>query len=388
MTTLDLRPEVATQPNPATAETAGTAPEAEAAEAEAAEALCGRLFGEGGGGLHILTLYLGARLGLFRALADHPNSTGDELAARLGLDARYVSEWLQAEAIAGVIETDGDDYRASPSRLAPGAMTVLLDETSPLYLGGFLPVLPAIGRVLPDIAEAYRTGAGVPYSAYGADAVAAQAAMNRPAYVNELAAHWLPAMPEIDRRLRDSTRPAKVIDVGCGEGWAAIELARAFPAIRVVGLDIDPTSIERARRHAAEAGLADRVTFRLGDASNGGFGEDRFDLVLFLESLHDLPRPVEALVGARASLAEAGAVIVMDERVAERRPAAGDQLETFFATVSVLWCLPQARVDPSSASPGTVIRPGMVTSLARAAGFERVEVQPIDNMFWRFYRLI
>ena len=107
------------------------------------------------------------------------------------------------------------------------------------------------------------------------------------------------------------------------------------------------------------------------------------------EGVRALPRTVTAnilsMIAARRALAPGGSVIVMDERVAESLTP-GDATELFFATASVLWCLPQGRVDPTSEAPGTVMRPDTFEAIARRAGYGGVEVLPIEHPFWRFYR--
>jgi SAM-dependent methyltransferase len=357
-------------------------------ETNPVEELAGRLFMEGVGSLHLLTVYLGVRLGLYRELSARGPQTAADLAEACGLDGWYVREWLQAETIAGLVSADGDDLDTARFVLADGVRETLVEETHPAYLGGLPFAASAVGGVLQSVVEAFRSGAGVPYSAYGPEAVIAQAALNRPAFVNSLATEWLPAVPDVLARLQDGVTPARVADVGCGVGWASIELARAFPHIRVDGYDADEDSISRARRNAADHGVSDRVTFEVVDSRTGTYGGARYDLVLFLECLHDMGRPVEALAGARAALAQGGTVIVMDERVGDTLPAPGDPTETFFATASVLWCLPQSRVEPDCEAPGTVMRPATFTSIARRAGWSGVDVLPIDHPFWRFYRLV
>ena len=57
---------------------------------------------------------------------------------------------------------------------------------------------------MPELLKAFRTGAGVPYASYGEDAVEAQAALNRPAFVNELVAEWIPQIPDVAALLADS----------------------------------------------------------------------------------------------------------------------------------------------------------------------------------------
>src|SRR5262245_3411797 len=114
-----------------------------------------RLFGDGLGAFHLATVYLGQRLGLFRALAARPGSTADELASGAALDERYVREWLQAEVIAGLVEASDGDLASARFRLSPGVAEVLVDETHPAHAGGFGPALAAVARVLPDLEAAF-----------------------------------------------------------------------------------------------------------------------------------------------------------------------------------------------------------------------------------------
>lgn len=348
-------------------------------------ALSGRLFMEGVGSLHLLTVYLGVRLGLYRALAENGPQTSAELASRTRLDERYVREWLQAETIAGLVSASTDDMSAATFELAPGVRTVLVEETEPAYLGGLGEAAAAVGGAVHAVADAFRTGQGVPLSAYPPDAVSAQSSLNRPAYANALVTEWLPAIPDVNARLLDTARPARVADVGCGSGWAALELARAFPHLRVDGYDADEASIEQARRNAQEHSLGDRVTFEVADAMRTDFGRQKYDVITFFECLHDIARPADALARAHSALAPGGQVIVMDERTGER-PQIGDPIETFFATASVLWCLPQSRADADYDTPGTLLRPDALRTIARRAGFRDVEILGIEHPFWRFYR--
>lgn len=353
---------------------------------EPAEALVDRLFAEGIGAFHLVTVYLGVKLGLFSALAATPGLTARGLSEATSIDERYALEWLQAECIAGLLEADGSDYAIARFSLAAGVEATLLDETNPLYVGGIPLATASIGGVIPHLLDAYRRGVGVPMAAYGPDLVAAQAAFNRPAFVHELGASWLPQMGDIYERLLDVSRPARVADIGCGCGWSSIELAKALPHVTVDGYDADPESIDAARRNAKEHGVDDRVAFHLIDVATTSYGKGDYDLVLFFECLHDIGRPVEALAAARAAITEDGAVVVMDERTADL-PQVGDPVETFFAVVSATWCLPQSRVVPDCEAPGTLMRPAVFEAFAHRAGWGGYEVLPIDNPFYRFYRL-
>ncbi len=353
-----------------------------------AEELAGRLFESGVTALELGTVYLGVKLGLYEALAEP--RTADELAGATGCAPRYAREWLQGQALSGFVTMSGDDPATARFALADGLDAVLVDESGPAYLGGLPYVFAALGTALPRLADAYRTGAGVPYAAYGPDAVIGQAALNRPAFVNALVPEWLPAIPDVLDRLRG---PARVADLGCGFGWAAIELAKAFPDIRVDGYDGDEASIAAARRHAAEHGVADRVDFEvldLGTAADGRApaGAGRYDVSFFFECVHDFPRPVEALRYARAVTRPDGTVIVMDENAADRLDPPGDLVQRFFGAASALWCLPQGLVGTDPEPVGTLMRTDQLAALAERAGYAKTEILPVPHDVWRFYRLV
>jgi 2-polyprenyl-3-methyl-5-hydroxy-6-metoxy-1,4-benzoquinol methylase len=245
------------------------------------------------------------------------------------------------------------------------------------------------------VAAAFGGGDGVPYEAYGPDLRDCISRMNRPMFLRQLAGEWLPALPELHARLQ-ADPPARVADVGCGTGWSAIAVALAYPRVLVHGLDLDEDSIAEARRNAAQAGLADRVTFEARDAAAwpapGGVRATGpaggYDLVCAFEAVHDMADPVAALRGMRAMRAEGGVVLVGDEKVAESFTAPGDELERLNYGWSALHCLPSGMVQQPSAATGTVMRPATLRRFARQAGFADVEVLPIEHDFWRFYGLV
>jgi SAM-dependent methyltransferase len=351
------------------------------------DALAERLFGAALGALELYSIYLGAELGLYRALDERGPLVSAELAGAAGIAPRYAREWLEQQAVAGLIEVE--DTGAAPDErryaLAADHARVLVDRDDAAHVAPFAHMLAGIGRVLPDVVEAYRTGRGVPYEAYGRDFRHGQGHINRPAFTQELPGDWLAAMPDVVARL-ETGRPARVADVGCGQGWSTIAVAQAFLYAQVDGLDADPGSIADARRHAEEAGLNGRLRFLEGDAA-GLAGHGPYDLILMLEALHDLARPIDALAAARAALAENGTVLVVDERVADRFTAPGDDMERMMYGWSVLHCLPSQLAEKPSAATGTVMRADTVRQFASLAGFSNVEVLPVENDFFRLYRL-
>jgi 2-polyprenyl-3-methyl-5-hydroxy-6-metoxy-1,4-benzoquinol methylase len=353
------------------------------------EALVGRVFEQTIGAFEALNVYIGERLGLYRALADGGPATATDLAARAGVAPRYAREWLEQQTVAGVLEVDdplaGEDarrYVLPPEHRAP-----LLDEDSLAYIAFMPRFIASVALAMPALLDAFRTGLGVPWEAYGVDMREAQASANRVLTLTVVGQDWLPTIPDIHDRLT-AQPPARVADLCCGEGWLSIGLAQAYPDIDVVGFDLDPASIDAARRHVAAAGVADRVSFELGDVARAGSGEP-FDLVTIFEALHDLSRPVDTLRGARSRLAPGGSVLVFDERTADAFTgmALDNPMERFFYAVSTTVCLPGGLVEQPSAATGTVIRASTVARYAHEAGFDRTEVLPIEHDSFRVYRL-
>jgi ubiquinone/menaquinone biosynthesis C-methylase UbiE len=349
-----------------------------------ADALADRLFGATLGALELFSVYLGAELGLYDALARHGPLTCSELADRAGVAPRYAREWLEQQAVAGLLDVDQPDARADARRYALDGQhaRVLLAPDDAAHVAPFAHMLAGIGGVLPSVADAYRTGGGVPYEAYGRAFRHGQGHINRPAFTHELAADWLAAMPDVIDRLQGGG--ARVADLGCGQGWSSLAVARAFPKAHVDGIDLDPASIADATRHAEDAGLADRVRFRHADATrlNGPY-----DLILILEALHDMTDPAAALRAAHAALAPGGTVLVVDEKVADAFTAPGDEVERMMYGWSVTHCLPTQLAEQPSAALGTAMRSDAVRELADQARYTRVDVLPADNDFLRLYRL-
>jgi 2-polyprenyl-3-methyl-5-hydroxy-6-metoxy-1,4-benzoquinol methylase len=352
------------------------------------DALAERIFESSIGMLEILSIYVGDRLGLYRALANGGEVTAFELAAVTGTHERYAREWLEQQAVSGILEVqDGHvESEGRRYRLPDGHAEVLLERDSLYYMTPLAQQLVGTARPLPTILEAFCSGGGVPYAEYGADMREGIAYANRAMFVNLMGSEWLPAVPDVHERLR-ADPPARVADVGCGTGWSSISIARAYPKVRVDGFDLDEKSIAEARENAETERLADRVTFHLQDAADPDLS-GRYDLAIAIECIHDMSRPVEALRTMRSLVGEDGAVLVVDERVGETFAAPGDEIERLMYGWSILHCLPVGMADQPSAGTGTVMRPATLRRYAIEAGFSEIEILPIENDMWRFYRLM
>ena len=355
------------------------------------ESLGERMSGAFLGAQELLTVHLGLELGLYQALAEMGTATAAEVAAAAGCDERYVREWLEQLAVAGIASVPdggadgGFDAEERRYLLPATSRRVLLDGDDLDHLGPLAPLLAALARALAPVATAFRSGAGVAAGNYGDDLRRATAALNKPLFTHLLVQRWLPSLPAVDARLRTGP-PARVADFGCGAGWAAIAVALAYPLVTVDGVDADEAGIADARRHAAEADVAERVSFVVADAAGPGL-DGPYDLVMCLEALHDMGRPVDALSAMRSLLAGDGTLLLAEERVAEAFVAPGNARDRAAYCWSVLHCLPVARAVPGSTATGAVLRPSLMARLAAQAGFGSVRAAAIDDRYFRFYIL-
>jgi SAM-dependent methyltransferase len=353
--------------------------------------------------MELFAVHLGLELGLYRALDDASTNAADgqstpdrrsagglteaELAARAGISPRYAREWLEHQVVSGLVACDEPSSPAADRiyRLPPGHAEVLLDADSPYHAGPVATMLAGIARALPLLPDAFRTGGGVPYGAYGDEIREGIRSLNRPGFIHDLASTWLAAMPDVVERL-DGDPPARVLDLGCGEGTSTLALAAAYPRIRIVGVDLDARSIAAAQAEAAHVGLGNRVTFVLADA-NQASGGGPFDFATIFEALHDMGDPVGVLRAVRAGLADGGTLLVADERVADEFTATPGDVERMQYGFSVLHCLPATMAEDPVEAAGTVLRAPTVQRWAAEAGFASCTQLAVDHDFWRFYRM-
>ena len=354
---------------------------------ETRDALVERLFMAALGMGEILTIYVGDKLGLYRALAEGGPLTPAALASKAGIFERYAREWLEQQAVSGILEVNDTSAAEDERRysLPEGHGDTLLDLESPYSMAPVAKSFVATASAMPAVLEAFRSGSGVPWSAYGQDMTEAQGDFNRPWLVGSLGTEYLPSIPDLHERLQ-ADPPAKVADIASGVGWAGISLALAYPKITVEGSDPDEPSVRCASENARAAGVSDRVVFQACDAKELS-PEGAYDLAVVVESIHDMSDPVSVLAAIHRSLAPGGTLIVADERTEDVFTAPASETERFFYVYSVLCCLPSGMDADTSVGTGTVMRRSTFERYAKEAGFDAVDVLPIEHDFLRFYRL-
>jgi SAM-dependent methyltransferase len=322
---------------------------------------------------------LGDRLGIFAALAPEA-ATPAELAARTGLDERYLAEWAAALTVAGYLTHDPESGRFT----LPAAHAIALAaEGNPLFVGGGYQNLLGLVGVLDHVTDAFRTGEGVPYAEYPADTFDGMARLTAPAHEHALVGSWLPMVPALEARLREG---CTVLDVGCGQGRAVLAMANAFPASRFTGVDGHRPVIERARARAGAQQLGDRAHFEVGDASVALPGGPH-DIICAFDVLHDAADPPGLLRTIHGALAPGGTLLLLEPNTGDAIEGNPWPLGAMNYGVSLLYCM---SVSLGSGGPGlgTCGTPEpVVRALAADAGFSSVDEVPIRNIFNRLYAI-
>ncbi|WP_427145363.1 class I SAM-dependent methyltransferase [Rhizobium pisi] len=268
------------------------------------DALVGRLVGDVGAAMSGALVVLGDKVGLFKAMADGTPLSVERLAAKTGVKERYLREWLSAQAAADYVTYDEKTDRFS---LTPEQAMVFAEENSPAFFVGAFEVVQSMWMDEPKVTEAFRTGKGLGWHEHSACLFRGTERFFRPGYNSHLINEWIPALAGMDDKLKAG---ANVADVGCGHGASTILMAQAYPASHFTGFDYHRPSIERAKAAAKEAGVADRVTFEQGRASE--FPGRGYDMVAMFDCLHDMGDPVGAGRHVKETLAPNGTWLIVE----------------------------------------------------------------------------
>ena len=327
-------------------------------------------------------VHLGDRLGLYRVLADADGALSTtELATRLGLDERWVREWAYNQGAAQIVQIDGDERLS----LAPEAVAVLADPDHPAFGVGSFHHLPQTMAALERLPESFRTGLGLDYDAHGPDCAEGIARGFEPWMRANLLPTVLPALDGVEARLRDG---ARVLDIGCGAGGVALELAKAFPASRVTGYDISQHALDLAKDRRTKAGLTN-VDF-LDPRESPMPVDGSADLIVTFDCLHDMTDPAGMAHAIRAALADDGTWLLVDIKAhdtyaenARRNPMASLMYGT-----SVMSCMSSALSEPGGAGLGTLgLTATVAEEMARDAGFTRFRLLDIDHPINALYEI-
>lgn len=340
------------------------------------EAFVDRVRGALVGAATVQMAHLGDRLGLYRTLAEKGPATPAELAARSGCAERYVEEWVAQQASAGFIT-----YDAAAGRffLPAENAAVLAMEDSPAAFAGAFEVVAGWHHAIDRLADAFRTGEGIPWGDQDPKVHDGTARFFGTAYRTALVKDWIPALA-LEPVLR---RGALVADVGCGHGLTTLLLAGEYPESRFVGIDAHAPSIEEASKRTADAGASDNVDFEVANAT--AFAGGPYDVIMFFDSLHDLGDPVAAAAHARSQLAEGGTIVLVEPFALDEMTEniAGNPGAALHYTASTFLCVPHS-LSEGGAALGAQAGQRSLGETLRAAGLnqiERVAATPLHAVY-------
>jgi SAM-dependent methyltransferase len=339
----------------------------------------GRVLADTAAASTVVLAALGDRMGLFKDLAGHGPATSGELASRTGLSERYVREWLAGMFAAGYLTyDDAQDSYALPAEHAP----TLAAEPGPAFFGGVHQELIGAIQRYDQVAAAFHRGGGVRAADLHPDVWTGTSRFTAQWHQNMLVQQWLPLVPEVTAKLRAG---ARVADVGCGTGQALIALARAFPAITATGYDAHPPSVEQARRAAAEAGLAGRVSFQVLDAAAGLPGS--FDVITTFDVVHDAVDPLGLLRSIRDGLRPGGRYLCLEINCSDQAAANTGPIAALLYGFSILYCMTTSLAEGGEGLGTLGLPEPALRQLAGKAGFARVRHVEMDNPFNSLYEL-
>jgi SAM-dependent methyltransferase len=323
-----------------------------------------RLFGHYTSGILTLMVNIGHKTGLFEAMAEGPG-TSQEIADRGRLNERYVREWLGAMTTGGIAEYDA----ASRTFTLPPAHAACLTGTSSRNLAPGSQTLAMLSKHVPSLIECFRSGGGVPYSAFRPEFTDAQDASWRLLYEGLLIKGFLPLVKGLPERLQAGIR---VADVGCGTGHAVNLMAREYPASTFIGYDLGADAIARARAEAGQMGLPN-ASFELLDATRLP-AEPKFDVVTSFDAIHDQRDPAAVLRRIAAALAPGGTYVMVEPKASSRlEDNVGNPFAAYMYGMSVMHCMTVSLAD-GGAGLGTAWGEETARHMLREAGFSAIEV--------------
>jgi 2-polyprenyl-3-methyl-5-hydroxy-6-metoxy-1,4-benzoquinol methylase len=327
------------------------------------DALLGKAVVDFGATFHAALVGVGDRLGLYKALAQGGPQTPTELAESTGTAERYVREWLCSQAAGGYVTYD---CLAGKFHLTEEQAFTLADENSPAFLPGMFQVALAAVKAEGQISERFKTGEGMGWHEHDPGLFVGTERFFRPGYAANLISSWIPALEGVEEKLAQG---ATVADVGCGLGASTILMANSYPKSKFFGFDYHDKSIETAKKRARDAGVGDRIQFKVAKAKDYP-GAD-YDFVTFFDCLHDMGDPVGAAAHVRSTLKRDGTWMIVE-------PFAGDKIEDnlhpvgrAFYGASTLLCTPASLSQEVGLALGAQAGEKRLQEVVSAGGFAR-----------------
>jgi SAM-dependent methyltransferase len=327
------------------------------------DALVGRAIADISAGYGGVMVSLGAKLGLYQAMADAGPLSSREVAARAGCAERYVREWLGSQVAGGYVayHAISDTYELTPEQ----AM-VLADEESPVYIPNAWNVPASMWADEAKAVEAFRTGKGIAWGDHDGRLFCGVAAFYRNGYKASLVPQWLPALDGVVEKLEAG---AFVADIGCGHGHSTVLMAKAFANSTFRGFDTHGESVIEAKRVAASAGVSRNADFSMARAVD--FPGSGYDLICFFDCLHDMGDPVSAAAHAARALAPDGTVMLVEPFANDAVADNVSPVARMYYAASTTICCAHAISEGGHHVLGAQAGEARLADIFRKAGFTR-----------------
>jgi ubiquinone/menaquinone biosynthesis C-methylase UbiE len=311
---------------------------------------------------------LGHKLGLYRAMAESGPINSHELARCTGTNERSVREWLNGQVAGGYVlfDTNTNQYA-----LPPEHVFVLANPDSPAFLMPAFDAAASLWRDEDQILAAFRSGKGMGWHEHDCRLFTATEAFFRNGYRAHLTQTWIPSLNGVQEQLANGGR---VADLGCGHGASVILMAQAFPKSKFVGIDYHETSIAVARERAKQAGVADQIRFEVATPRVLADSTEKFDLVCFMDSLHDMGDPLEAAWASRQAMAPNGALMVVEPFAKDRSEENVGPVARMYYSASAGFCTQNALSQGGRYSLGAQAGSAQLLAILKEAGFQSARV--------------
>lgn len=331
-------------------------------------------------------IHLGDRLGLYEVMATSAEGdTSESLAAKAGLHERWVREWLHNQVAARIVTCA--DLSATPPvfHLSPEGVAVLATPNHPAYGMGMFHRLPQTMGALNAMPEAFRTGVGHDYDSHGPEGAVGIERSFEPWNQNFLIPMVIPALEGIQEKL---TSGARVADIGCGSGGAALLMGSTFPKSVIEGFDISKFALERAEERKADARVSNVAFF---DPRDTPIADDNsYDLICTFDCIHDMTHPTEMMKTIRKALKDDGTWLLVDIKAHDSLElnVSKNPMASLLYGISVLSCMSSAMSEDGGEGLGTLgLSAVRAESMAREAGFTHFKKLDVDHSVNAFYEV-
>jgi 2-polyprenyl-3-methyl-5-hydroxy-6-metoxy-1,4-benzoquinol methylase len=326
-----------------------------------------------------LMISIGHRTGLFDTLSGLRPSTSQEIADAAGLNERYVREWLGAMTTGEILEHDHENNTYS---LPDEHAAWLTRAAAPNNIAITTQWMSVLGGVETKIVDCFHNGGGVPYEAYERflDVMCEE---SHQTVIVPLIDDLLPLAPGLKEKLEEGI---EVLDVGCGSGFAMVQMAKEFPKSNFTGYDMSEEAIELGKERAGELGLTN-ITLQVKDVA-AFTNEKQFDLITTFDAVHDQADPARVLSNIHRALKDDGVYFMQDIAGSSHiQNNMEHPIATLLYTISCMHCM-TVSLAQGGKGLGAMWGKEVACEMLNDAGFTKYEIKQLPHDPINYYYIV